>query len=142
MSVRLRDAAYKAIADPVRRRMLDLLRSRERPVKELTAAFSVSQPAISQHLRELRAAGLVVSRKVSRENRYRLTAAGLGQIFGWLDRYRCVVDPAGHAWTFPRTLQKQQASGSRSRRRMPMAVAGSEPKYGVVVPCLVVADID
>src|SRR5438477_137352 len=119
MSAKSRDAAYRAIADPVRRRMLDLLRSRERPVKELTAAFSVSQPAISQHLRELRAAGLVASRKVSRENRYRLTAAGLRQIFGWLDRYRCVVDPAGHAWALPRGLQKQQAvSGSRQRRSM------------------------
>src|SRR5579864_3062291 len=92
------DQVYRAIADPTRRAILDLLADSERSVKELTAAFSISQPAISQHLLELRSARLVVSRRAHRENRYRLTAAPLGDVFAWLDKYRHLVDPAGHHW--------------------------------------------
>jgi DNA-binding transcriptional ArsR family regulator len=92
------DQVYRAISDGTRRGILDLLAGSERSVKELTAAFSISQPAISQHLLELRLAKLVVARRVHRENRYRLTGAPLGQVAAWLDKYRHLIDPAGHHW--------------------------------------------
>lgn len=92
------DQVYRAIADPTRRAILDLLSNSERSVRELTAAFSISQPAISQHLLELRSAKLVVARRAHRENRYRLTAEPLGQVVAWVDKYRHLVDPAGHHW--------------------------------------------
>jgi len=89
---------YRAIADPTRRAILDILAVSERSVKDLTAEFSVSQPAISQHLGELKSANLVAARKVRRENRYRLTPSPLLPVMHWLDGYRRVVDATGHQW--------------------------------------------
>ena len=89
---------FSALADPTRRAILDLLAESERSVKELTAEFTISQPAISQHLGELKAAKLVAARKVHRENRYRLTAKPLKPVMRWLDGYRRIMDPAGHQW--------------------------------------------
>jgi DNA-binding transcriptional ArsR family regulator len=79
---------YQAIADPTRRRILELLAEGERPVKELMAPFAVSQPAISQHLRVLRHAGLVQERREGRHRRYSLTAEPLRDVADWVDHYR------------------------------------------------------
>jgi DNA-binding transcriptional ArsR family regulator len=98
MSRSTADRVYRAISDPTRRAILDLLAGSEKSVKELTAEFSMSQPAISQHLGELKSAKLVAARRVHRENRYRLTARPLAPVLTWLDRYRRFVDPAGHHW--------------------------------------------
>jgi DNA-binding transcriptional ArsR family regulator len=106
MSVAAQDRVYRAIADPTRRAILDLLAGSERSVKDLTAKFSISQPAVSQHLRELRSAKLVAARRVHRENHYRLTAAPLGPVVGWLDKYRHIIDPAGHHWAIARRQPK------------------------------------
>ena len=92
------DPVFRALADPTRRRILDLLAKSDRSVKELTAQFAISQPAISQHLGELKNAKLVAARRVHREQRYRLTARPLRPAIAWLDRYRRFTDPAGHLW--------------------------------------------
>src|SRR5438552_11123543 len=63
---------YQAIADPTRRQILDLLAGAELPVNDLAAPFAMSRPAISQHLRVLREAGLVTDRKAGRQRLYRL----------------------------------------------------------------------
>lgn len=89
---------FKAIADPTRRSILELLAESERSVKELTASFPMTQQAISQHLGELHAARLVVSRRVHRENRYRLTPAPLRSVANWVNGFRKFTDPAGHVW--------------------------------------------
>jgi DNA-binding transcriptional ArsR family regulator len=96
----LRDPVFKAIADPTRRKIIGLLAKSQCSVKELTAAFDMSQPAISQHLRELRNSKLVVAEKVGLEHRYRLTGAPLRDVFQWVSQYRTFFDPSGHAWTF------------------------------------------
>jgi DNA-binding transcriptional ArsR family regulator len=93
-------AVFKAISDPTRRTIIDLLSHSAHSVKELTAAFPISQPAISQHLRELRDAKLVTSEKVGLEQRYTLTGAPLREVFDWAARYRRFFDPSGHAWSF------------------------------------------
>lgn len=89
---------YRAIADPTRRAILDLLAVSERSVKELTASFPMTQQAVSQHLSELHAAKLVTSRRVHRENRYRLTPAPLRAVAVWLNGFQQFTDPSGHRW--------------------------------------------
>ena len=101
--VQVENLVYSAIADPTRRAILDRLMQSECSVKEIASSFAISQPAISQHLRELRIARLVSYRKVHRENRYRLTAAPLRPVLKWLDRYRTFTDPAGHFWVIGKT---------------------------------------
>jgi DNA-binding transcriptional ArsR family regulator len=96
---------FRAIAHPARRQILTLLANSDRSVKELTAAFTMSQPAVSQHLRELRQARLVTSRKVGSEQKYKLTAAPLKTVFEWCSQYRRFFDPAGHAWAFSSATQ-------------------------------------
>ena len=100
---------YHAIADPTRREILDLLSASERSVKELTAEFAVSQPAISQHLRELKEARLVAARKIGREHRYRLTTAPLRPVMTWLDGFRRLADPQGHQWAIGPARRKGTA---------------------------------
>jgi len=79
---------FRAISDPTRRAILDRLRSEGLPVGDLAARFEVSRPAISQHLKVLRRAGLVSERREGRRRIYRLTAAPLAEIDGWLSHYR------------------------------------------------------
>lgn len=94
------DSVFKAVAHPTRRAIISLLADSSRSVKELTAAFEMSQPAISQHLRELRNAGLVDSERVGLRQRYRLTPQPLKHVLEWSAQYRTLIDPAGHAWSF------------------------------------------
>ena len=82
-----RPDVFHAIADPTRRRIMDLLAQGEQPVKDLAASFSVTRPAISQHLRVLRDAGLVAERRSGRERRYSLTAEPLREVDAWVTRY-------------------------------------------------------
>lgn len=79
---------FHAIADPTRRGLLDLIAKGERPVKELAQAFAMSRPAISQHLRVLEEAGLIVEKRVGREHHYRLNPAPLSQVSDWLQPYQ------------------------------------------------------
>jgi DNA-binding transcriptional ArsR family regulator len=79
---------FFAIADPTRRRLLDLLGAQPgQPVHELAVPFSMTRPAVSQHLRILRDAGLVVEQRVGRERRYRLRAAPLHAVSEWVNQY-------------------------------------------------------
>src|SRR5438874_2209473 len=78
---------FTAIAHPVRRRILDLLVHGEQPVKRLAEAFTLTRPAISQHLRILLDTGLVAEHRVGRENRYRLQPDRLLEVDRWLRHY-------------------------------------------------------
>jgi DNA-binding transcriptional ArsR family regulator len=79
--------AAAAIADPTRRRLLELVRDREVPAGELAATFDVSRPAVSRHLRVLRQAGLVHERREGRLRLYRADPAPLAELRDWLERY-------------------------------------------------------
>jgi DNA-binding transcriptional ArsR family regulator len=81
-------STFEAVAEPTRRRILDLLRAGERPVGELVAELSMSQPAVSRHLRVLRDAGLVRSRTDAQRRLYRVDAAPLAEMDQWLEPYR------------------------------------------------------
>src|SRR3954452_7115229 len=80
--------AFAALADPSRRRILDLLREGERPVGELVDRLRISQPGVSKHLRVLREAGLVNVRADGRRRLYGLRAAPLAEMDVWLAPYR------------------------------------------------------
>jgi DNA-binding transcriptional ArsR family regulator len=80
--------AYAALAEPSRRRILDLLRDRERSVNELVACLNLSQPGISKHLKVLRQAGLVDVRPDGKRRWYGLRAEPLAEVAEWLEPYR------------------------------------------------------
>jgi DNA-binding transcriptional ArsR family regulator len=79
---------FEALAEPNRRRILDLLAAAERPVGELVGALGVSQPAVSKHLRVLREAGLVEARRDAQRRLYRVRAEPLRDLDEWLRPYR------------------------------------------------------
>ena len=79
---------FEVLADPSRRRMLNLLREADRSAGELGQALSVSQPGVSKHLRVLREAGLVSVRAEAQRRVYRLRPAALSEIADWIEPYR------------------------------------------------------
>jgi DNA-binding transcriptional ArsR family regulator len=81
-------APFELLAEPNRRRILDLLRDGERPVGELVDALSMSQPAVSKHLRVLRDSGLVDVRVDRQRRMYRLRPEPLREIDAWIAPYR------------------------------------------------------
>ncbi len=83
-------SAFTVLAEPNRRRILDLLRERERPVGELVDVMSVSQPAVSKHLRVLRDAGVVEARVDAQRRLYSVRAEPLREIDAWLGPYRAL----------------------------------------------------
>jgi DNA-binding transcriptional ArsR family regulator len=82
------DAVFEALADPTRRRILELVASGERTAGELAAEFATSRPAVSRHLRVLRDAGLVAWRGEAQRRLYRLDAAPLAEAGAWIERTR------------------------------------------------------
>jgi DNA-binding transcriptional ArsR family regulator len=78
---------FHAIADPTRRELLDRLAGGEQPVRRLAARIDMTLSAVSQHLRLLREAGLVVDRREGRERLYRLNPAPLHEVAGWVSRH-------------------------------------------------------
>jgi DNA-binding transcriptional ArsR family regulator len=79
--------AIRAIAEPRRREILRLVWSAERPAGDIAAHFDVSRPAISQHLRVLREAGLVSERRQGTMRLYRARPEGLSEVRAYLDRF-------------------------------------------------------
>jgi DNA-binding transcriptional ArsR family regulator len=77
-----------ALADPTRRRIVELLAERDRTAGELVEEFDLSAPAISQHLNVLRQAGLVVTRAEGQTRIQSLNPAGLDEVDAWLQRTR------------------------------------------------------
>ena len=83
---------FGVLAEPQRRRILDLVRDSERSVGELVDALSISQPAVSKHLRVLREAGLVEARVDEQRRLYRLRPEPLRELDAWLAPYRQAWD--------------------------------------------------
>jgi DNA-binding transcriptional ArsR family regulator len=81
-------AVFRALADPTRRAVFERLCACELSVSQLKQDFPVSQPAISQHLAALKAAGLVSERRAGRFAFYRAEPRGLSPLADWVDRHR------------------------------------------------------
>ena len=78
---------FAALADPTRRAIFELLAQRASPVGELARELPVSRPAVSQHLKVLKDAGLVVDRRVGNRRIYQLDPDGVGALRAYLDRF-------------------------------------------------------
>src|SRR5437870_11237453 len=86
------DAAFAALADPTRRAILARLAKGEATVNELTEPFEMTQPAISQHLKVLEDAGLVIRRVEGTRRPRRLAKNGIDAMDQWLARLRKAVE--------------------------------------------------
>jgi DNA-binding transcriptional ArsR family regulator len=78
------EAAFDALGDPMRRRLLEVLHSGPRPVGELASELPIGRPAVSKHLRVLEGAGLVEHRSQGTRNLYALAPDGLAGVQQWL----------------------------------------------------------
>jgi DNA-binding transcriptional ArsR family regulator len=79
--------ALAALADPTRRAVFERLRSGPRSVKVIAQGMPVSRPAVSQHLKVLKEAGLVADRPEGNRRVYYVDPDGLGALRGWLDQF-------------------------------------------------------
>jgi DNA-binding transcriptional ArsR family regulator len=104
-----------AIADPTRRRIVELLAERERTAGELVEEFDVSAPAISQHLNVLREAGLVITRAEGQSRIQSLNPAGLDEVDAWLERTRSIWSNRLDA--LERALRAEDAANARKAKR-------------------------
>jgi DNA-binding transcriptional ArsR family regulator len=101
---------HAALADPTRRRILELLRDDEVSAGQLAEEFVVSRPAVSRHLRVLREAGLVRSRVDGQRRLYALDPRPLAALDEWLEPYR-------HLWAHRLdALDTEIRRGRRNRR--------------------------
>jgi DNA-binding transcriptional ArsR family regulator len=108
------EAAFDALGDPVRRRIMELLGEGERPAgavaEILQAHFRISQPAVSQHLKVLREAGLVTARAEGTRRIYGVDDDGLAAVRLWLERFADGFSGPLDA------LETELARGKRERR--------------------------
>jgi DNA-binding transcriptional ArsR family regulator len=79
--------AFSALADPTRRRVFERLKSGPRAVGEIARGLPVSRPAVSQHLKVLKEAGLVADRPEGTRRVYHIDPHGLGALRKWLDQF-------------------------------------------------------
>jgi len=84
------EGAFVALADPIRRHIVELLLAGERTAGEIAAQFPVSRPAVSRHLRVLRETGLVRVGGEGQRRLYTLDSGPLEALDGWLGRYRAL----------------------------------------------------
>ncbi len=104
-----------ALADPTRRRIVELLAQRDRTTGELVDAFDVSAPAISQHLNVLREAGLVVTRAEGQSRIQSLNPAGLDELGAWLEKTRSFWSRRLDA--LERELRAEDAAAKKSSKK-------------------------
>jgi DNA-binding transcriptional ArsR family regulator len=82
------ETSFEVLAEPTRRRILDLLLERPRAVGELVEALGCSQPGVSKHLRVLREGGFVAVRQDAQRRFYELRPGPLAEVDAWLEPYR------------------------------------------------------
>jgi DNA-binding transcriptional ArsR family regulator len=79
---------FAVLGDPTRRRIVEMLAARELPAGEIARRFDMTAPAVSQHLKLLRDAGLVAVRRDAQRRIYTLDPRGLAELDAWLARFR------------------------------------------------------
>ena len=107
------DEVAGAVADPVRREILLMLREQPLSAGEIADRFAISRPAVSRHLRVLRAAGLVRDTAAGRRRVYELVTAPLDELAGWLEHLR---QPAG-GWQHHLDALETEVYRTRRERR-------------------------
>jgi len=101
------ESTLKALADPTRRAVFERLRDGPASVGAIAAGLPVSRPAVSQHLKALKSAGLVVDRSEGARRVYYIDPDGLGELRRWLDQF----------WSEALEAFKNEAEKSTTRGR-------------------------
>jgi DNA-binding transcriptional ArsR family regulator len=113
------DAVAQALADPIRREILLILRRSPATAGTIASAFPVSRPAVSRHLRVLREAGLVRDELRGREREYHLELAAVSELEGFLRRLHATEGPWGQRFdaltTEIQRVRRKRASAQRLR---------------------------
>jgi DNA-binding transcriptional ArsR family regulator len=113
---------FEALGEPTRRRILQVLAAGEQPAGDVVATLQargpISQPAVSQHLKVLREAGLVTARADGTQRFYSVDDAGLEAARAWLDRLADQLGPFAQPMD---ALETEVARGRRARRGAPVA---------------------
>jgi DNA-binding transcriptional ArsR family regulator len=109
------DATFAALADPTRRAILARLASGEASVTELAKPFSMSQPAISKHLKVLERAGLISGGREAQRRPRRIEGEALAVATGWLERYREVWE--GNFQRLDTLLEELKANEAKRQAR-------------------------
>lgn len=105
--------AFNAVAEPQRRKILLLLKERERSVNELANALRITQPQTSKHLRVLREVGLVRVREAGQQRLYALDARGLQPVHEWVVGFEQFWNESlDRLNVYVKTLQEEQTDGS------------------------------
>ncbi len=107
--------SLEALADPTRRRIVELLAQRDRTAGEIVDEFDMSAPAISQHLKVLRDAGLVTTRAEGQTRIQSLNPAGLDEIGAWLEKTRAFWSHRRDA--LERELRAEDAAAKKSSKK-------------------------
>ena len=115
------DDVAAAIADPVRREILVMLRDQRLAAGQIAAAFAISRPAVSRHLRVLRESGLVRDRVVGRQRFYELDASQFAGLIEWLDQFTLVA-------SWPRRLDALETEVNRTRRERRRRATADQPR--------------
>ena len=116
------NTVFRALADPSRRAIFERLTRGEAAVKDLTARFDISQPAVSQHLATLRRAGLVSERREGRLVYYLVEPKGLRPLIDWIAHYQAFwLDRLDR-------LHVQQRLAAHDRRRPDRGVGAGRVK--------------
>lgn len=109
--------SFIALSDPTRRRIVELLGEGERPAGAIVAAFAMSAPAISQHLKVLKESRLVRVRVDGQRRIYSLDPDGLDEMEGWIARVRRFW--TGRLDALERELARDAAEEAETKRRKP-----------------------
>jgi DNA-binding transcriptional ArsR family regulator len=102
--------AFAALADPTRRQVFERLAQGPRAVGDLADGLPVSRPAVSQHLKVLKEAGLVTDRPDGTRRVYQIDPRGLGAVRAWFDQF---WDRALYAFAAEAELQEREGKQSR-----------------------------
>ncbi|MGV9453101.1 metalloregulator ArsR/SmtB family transcription factor [Streptomyces sp. NPDC003635] len=115
-----------AIADPVRREIMMMLRHSPLTAGDIAARFTITRPAVSRHLRVLRESGLVLDEQIGRHRRYSLVPSRLGDLAAWLSQF----DTRQAGWS-PRlaALETEVHRTGRERRRAEPAVDQQDVRH-------------
>jgi DNA-binding transcriptional ArsR family regulator len=117
------DATFLALADPTRRAILARLAQGQASVTELAEPFTISQPAISKHLKILERAGLVTAGQDAQRRPRRLEGKPLAEASGWLERYRDIWEASFERLdSVLEELQRSPSASARARRHPPSRV--------------------
>lgn len=107
--------SLQAIADPTRRRIVELLAEGERTAGELVKEFEMSAPAISQHLNVLREAGLVITRAEGQSRIQALNPEGFDEVEAWLQKTRAIWSSRLDA--LERELRAEDAANAKKAKK-------------------------